>query len=69
MRFVDAMWIILPEFHETIGAITWMDFAAPLGILGIFIAVWAWNMQRASLLPLNDPQMDTLAAAMHHGHH
>ncbi len=69
MRFVDVMWLILPEFHATVAEISWMDFAAPLGILGIFIAFWAWNMQRASLLPVNDPQMDTLAEAMHHGHH
>jgi hypothetical protein len=69
MRFVDIMWIILPEFHASVAEISWMDFAAPLGILGIFLALWAWNMQRASVLPLNDPQMDTLAAAMHHGHH
>jgi hypothetical protein len=46
-----------------------MDFAAPLGILGIFLSLWAWNMQRASVLPLNDPQMDALAAASHGGHH
>jgi hypothetical protein len=69
MRFVDAMWIILPEFHSTVAEISWMDFAAPLGLLGIFLAAWAWNMQRASVLPLNDPQMDALAAASHGGHH
>jgi hypothetical protein len=69
MRFVDIMWLILPEFHATVAEISWMDFAAPLGILGIFLAAWAWSMQRAAVLPLNDPQMDTLAAARHHGHH
>jgi hypothetical protein len=69
MRFIDMMWIILPEFHESIAEIHWMDFAAPIGILGIFLAVFAWNMQRAPLLPLNDPQMDALDAASHGGHH
>lgn len=65
MRFIDMMWIILPEFHETtLGALTtFTNFAAPLGTIGIFLAIWAWNMQRASLLPLNAPQMDALAAA------
>lgn len=67
MRFVDMMWIILPEFHPTVAEISWLDFAAPLGLLGIFLAIWAWNMQRAALLPLNDPQMEGLQAAG--GHH
>lgn len=70
VRFIDTAWIILPEFHETaIGAFTtFTNYAAPIGLLGIFLAVWAWNMQRATLLPLNAPQMDALAAAAH-GHH
>jgi hypothetical protein len=70
MRFVDMMWIILPEFHPTVleAVTTFTNFAAPLGLVGIFLAIWAWNMQRASLLPLNAPQMDDLAASAH-GHH
>lgn len=70
MRFIDMMWIILPEFHETaLGAFTtFTNYAAPLGTVGIFLAIWAFNMQRASLLPLNAPQMDALAAAAG-GHH
>lgn len=68
MRFVDVSWIILPEFHPTPleAYTTFTNYAAPLGLIGIFIAVWAWNMQRASLLPLNDPNMDALHAGGHH---
>lgn len=67
MRFVDMTWIILPEFHDTaLGAYTtFTNYAAPLGTVGIFLAIWAFNMQRASLLPLNAPQMDALAAGGH----
>jgi hypothetical protein len=70
MRFVDLFWIILPEFHDTaLSALTtFTNFAAPIGLFGIFLAIWAWNMQRAPLLPLNAPQMDALAAAQG-GHH
>jgi hypothetical protein len=70
MRFIDTFWIILPQFHDTaLGAFTtFTNYAAPIGLLGIFLAIWAWNMQRASLLPLNAPQMDALAAAAG-GHH
>jgi hypothetical protein len=70
LRFVDMMWIILPEFHVSLleAITTFTNFAAPLGIVGIFLAIWAWNMQRAALLPFNAPQMDALAAAAG-GHH
>lgn len=70
MRFVDMFWIILPQFHETLlgAATTFTNYAAPLGTIGIFLAIWAWTMQRAPLLPLNAPQMDDLAAAAG-GHH
>ena len=68
MRFVDVSWIILPEFHVTpVEAYTaFTNYAAPLGLVGIFLAVWAWNMQRAALLPLNDPNMEALRAGGHH---
>lgn len=68
MRFVDMAWIILPEFHESpLQAFTaFTNYAAPLGLVGIFLAVWAWGMQRAPLLPLNDPNFDSLHAGGHH---
>lgn len=68
MRFVDVSWIILPEFHASPleAYTTFTNYAAPLGLVGIFLAIWGWNMQRASLLPLNDPNMEALAAGGHH---
>jgi hypothetical protein len=68
MRFVDLSWTILPEFHVTPlqAYTTFTNYAAPLGLVGIFLAIWAWNMQRAALLPLNDPNMESLRAGGHH---
>lgn len=66
MRVVDMVWVILPEFHEQVTQISWVNLAAPVGLFGVWLAIWAWNMQRASLLPLNDPQMDSLHAGGHH---
>jgi hypothetical protein len=69
MRFIDVSWIILPEFHASPleAYTTFTNYAAPLGLFGIFLAIWSFNMQRASLLPLNDANMDILHAAG--GHH
>lgn len=66
IRVIDVSWIILPEFHETIFEVSWMDLAAPVGLFGIWLAAFAWNMQRAQLLPLNDPNMEALSAGGHH---
>ncbi len=67
-RFIDTAWIILPQFHSTaIEAFTqFTNYAAPLGLIGIFLAIWAYNMQQAPLLPLNDPNIEALHAGGHH---
>ncbi|MFV9506339.1 MAG: hypothetical protein AB4911_17445 [Oscillochloridaceae bacterium umkhey_bin13] len=66
LRFVDMVWVILPEFHSSVGQISWINLAAPLGFVGLWLAIWAWNMQQAPLLPFNDPNMEALDAGGHH---
>lgn len=66
VRLLDVGWIILPEFHEALVQLSWMDFIAPIGLFGIWLAVFAFNVQRAPLLPLNDPQMEALNVGRHH---
>lgn len=65
-RLVDMTWVILPEFHANLSDIHFINFAAPIGIFGVWLAIWAWNMQRAPLLPMNDPNFDSLHAGGHH---
>ncbi|NNJ09607.1 hypothetical protein EKD04_004640 [Chloroflexales bacterium ZM16-3] len=66
MRVVDISWIVLPAFHENISQVSWMNYAALVGLAGIWLAVFAWNIQRAALLPLNDPNMEWLHVGGHH---
>jgi hypothetical protein len=68
MRCVDLTWIVLPAFHENITQISWMDLAAPVGLVGVWLALFAWNVQRASLLPMNDPNIEILHINLG-GHH
>ncbi|WP_255603447.1 hypothetical protein [Oscillochloris sp. ZM17-4] len=60
MRVVDISWIVLPAFHENIAQVSWMHYAALVGLTGIWLAIFAWNIQRVSILPLNDPNMEWL---------
>jgi hypothetical protein len=63
MRLVDLFWIVAPNFHAEKFSIHWMDLLAPIGIGGVWIATFAWQLKSRALLPVNDPR---LAAAFHH---
>lgn len=76
MRFVDLFWMIAPvaEVHEG-GALSfilnyWMYLLAPIGIGGLWVAYFAYQLRQRSLLPYNDKGMENLmeqaAAAAHH---
>lgn len=60
MRFVDLFWLIVPEFHRGQFAFSWMDIIAPIGIGGIWLAFFAWQLQQRPLLPLNDPKLQEI---------
>lgn len=66
MRLLDLSWVILPEFHSTVANVSWMDFAAPLGLFGIWLAVFLALLKRQPLLPANDPGMVDFAFGGHH---
>jgi hypothetical protein len=62
MRFVDLFWMVTPAFHAQGFHFHWLDLAALLGIGGIWIAVFAWQLKGKSLLPLHDPRFQEVAA-------
>jgi hypothetical protein len=73
MRFVDVYWLVRPSFTETGTSprsvhfqLHWLDVAAPIGIGGIWLAVFLAQLKRRPLLPINDP--DYSEALAHGGH-
>ena len=54
MRWVDLQWQSAPNFHAAVGA-HWLDLAALVGVGGVWLAVFAWKLSGASLLPVHDP--------------
>ncbi len=66
MRLVDLFWMTAPEFSSGAFRINWMDIAAPIGIGGVWLAYFAWQLKGRPLLPLGDPE---LAQAIEHGEH
>ncbi|OLE53426.1 MAG: hypothetical protein AUG51_13455 [Acidobacteria bacterium 13_1_20CM_3_53_8] len=67
MRFIDLVWIIVPEFHKGAFAMSWMDVVSPVAIGGLWLAYFAWQLQQRPLVPTGDSR---LAEAMEeHGGH
>jgi hypothetical protein len=66
MRVIDMIWIVEPIFHPKGIAIHVLDFAAPVGIGGIWAAFFLWELERRPLLAIHDPRM-ALVAEAHHG--
>jgi len=51
MRLVDLYWIVTPAFHDRRLHLHWMDLLAPVGVGGIWIAFFLWNLKKQPLLP------------------
>jgi hypothetical protein len=65
MRFVDLFWLTRPEF--TANALpNWLDLAAPLAVVGLWVFFFAFNLKQLPLLPLGDPKLEEAIAHDEH---
>ena len=65
-RLVDYYWHVAPEFHKEGLSVGILDVATPIAIGGVFLALFAANLRKYSLLPVNDPGL--AKALAHHVH-
>jgi len=66
MRLVDVTWTIGPVFRHTGSTLSWVDFAAALGIGGIWLVLFFRNLAGRSLLAARDPYFkDAIANGGH----
>jgi len=54
MRWLDVQWQAAPNFHHAV-TLHWLDLAAVLAVGGAWLAMFAWKLGGASLLPVHDP--------------
>jgi len=64
MRLVDLFWLTAPEFWPGRFHVHWMDIAVPVGIGGVWLAVFAWQLRGWPLLPIGDRYLEK---ALEHG--
>ena len=66
VRIVDYHWLIAPPAEPEGIAIHWMDFAAPVAMFGIWLAVFIALLKQQPLLPLHDPEFEGLLRGEKH---
>jgi hypothetical protein len=69
MRLVDMFWMVMPEVRRDGLMFHWLDFVAPIGIGGLWIATFIWMLKRQPILPLHDHRDPRLYPAGGHGEH
>ena len=68
MRMVDLLWMLVPAFKEEHRWI-WMDVIALIGFGGVWLALFTWQLSKRPLIPINDPQFESVMEQMHAGGH
>jgi hypothetical protein len=63
MQVVFTYYLVMPAFPGTTIARHWMDFLTPLGLGGLWLAYFLWELPRRPLLPRHD---DNEKSALHY---
>lgn len=66
MRMIDLIWMLAPAFdgHNWI----WLDVIGLLGFGGLWLGIFTWQLGKRSLIPINDPQYESVVEQAHAGH-
>jgi hypothetical protein len=64
MRMIDLLWMLEPAFHEH--KWFWVNLVALLGVGGLWLGLFAWQLGKRSLVPINDPQFESVMATDAH---
>jgi len=57
MHALDMYWLVMPSLHVGAIALSWLDAAALIGCVGVFLAVFGGSLRRQALVPLRDPRL------------
>lgn len=72
MRYVDLMWMLVPAFNAEqhhFGLLdVVMSIVSALALGGLWLAMFIWQLNKRSLIPINDPQYESVLEQAHAGH-
>jgi len=65
MHLVDLYWLVLPNYgthgegeHHAHLAVSWLDFAALIGMAGAFFAAFGYFLNKNKVVCINDPRLE-----------
>jgi hypothetical protein len=64
MHLVDVYWTVTPAFYPQGPSFHWLDVATVMGIGGMWMTIFLWQLKGRACLPLHDP---SLQGAIEHG--
>jgi hypothetical protein len=62
MHLVDVFWIVMPAFYRQGPSLHWLDVVAVLGVGGVWMTIFVWQLKGRAFLPLHDPSLQGAAA-------
>lgn len=68
MRMIDLIWMLAPAFDGSNWKWIGLDIVALLGFGGIWLAIFSWQLGKRPLIPINDPQYESVLEQAHAGH-
>jgi hypothetical protein len=64
IRLLDVYWVVEPAFyqeefalHKPVFQLHWLDVAAPAGLMGVWVALFIWQLKRYPVTPIKDPRL------------
>ncbi len=54
MRFIDLTWLVVPAHHPGIPATFWITIAAFVGIGGLWLAAFIWQLKGQTIIPIHE---------------
>jgi hypothetical protein len=61
-RCAGVFWETVPEFFPDQLHVSWLDFTAPIGLGGIFVALFLTNLMKRPLIPPKNPNLEEALA-------
>jgi hypothetical protein len=58
MGLIDIFWIVAPGFGRPVPRVYWMDIMAPIGIGGVWIAMFIKQLRGQSTVPVHDSRVE-----------
>jgi len=61
MHVVNVFWVVMPAFEPQGPTFHWLDVVAFIGVGGIWMTIFAWQLKGQSLVPLHDQALQGVA--------